>query len=174
MLIAALLLPIGPRVSAVEPGAYTYAIDIEFGNLSFYYDYGMWNVNTMRYEAADTSREPADGTANGYPGWYGFDSIANRIAVKNSGSGGKAVTVSLTYRPLAAAELMEAGVPAVVEGVSMTVSGWGGNNWTVVPADSSVEGFVHLQGEPRVAGQRYDSVSMAPIGMFTLTITDWE
>lgn len=175
MLITILLLPVAPRATAEEVEGDVYAIDIEFGNLSFYYDYGIWNVNTMRYEASDTSRNNAAGTVDGFPGWYGFDGVSNRISVKNTSPSGSSVTVALTYRPLTNEELGSAGVDNVVTGVSMTVSGWAGNNWVEVPADgNSVVGFIHLQGEPQVNGQRYDSASMAPIGLFTLTITAWD
>lgn len=154
-----------------------YAIDIEFGNLSFYYDYGVWNPNTMRYEAAASSTAPADGTAAGFPGWYGFDGIANRIAVKNSSTGGQSVTVSLTYRSLTEGELPEAGVTHTgqVTGVSMTVSGWDSTSRTVVPASKEdVIGYIHLHGEPQTSGGTYDSNIMAPIGMLVIKIEDWQ
>ena len=58
-----------------------YALDIEFGSLSFTYDYGIWDVNDMRYEAVSTSINPAEGTVAGYPGWYGFDGKANKVTI---------------------------------------------------------------------------------------------
>lgn len=153
-----------------------YAIDIEFGNLSFYYDYGVWDVNDMRYEASATSTNPASGTVAGYPGWYGFDQISNKISVKNSGVEGKAVTVVLEYRALTAGELTSAGANAIVSGVSMTVLGaaqpseWQANAATV-SAKQTVEGFIHLSGEPTLAGGSvYDSATMQPIGMLILKI----
>lgn len=177
MLLAALLIfTPAPHSSAAAVSGDVYAIDIEFGNLSFYYDYGIWNVNTMRYEASDTSRNNAAGTVDGFPGWYGFDGVANRVSVKNSSPGGSAVTAELTYRSLTADELGGAGVDEIVTGVTMTVTGWPNDkNWVVVPAnDTPVIGYIHLQGEPKVNGQRYDSATMAPIGLFTLTITAWD
>ena len=157
-----------------------YALTIEFGNLSFYYDYGVWDVNDMRYEASATSTYPAAGTVAGYPGWYGFDKIANKITIKNESQPGNDVTVALEYRSLKDdGELAAAGADAIVDGVSMTVLGasepseWQANTATV-PAEQKVEGFIHLSGEPKLAGGSvYDSPTMQPIGMLTLAIQSW-
>ena len=61
---------------------YKYAVTIEFGSMTFAYDYGKWDVNEMRYIANAASKNPANGTTEGYPGWYGFDGTANRISEK--------------------------------------------------------------------------------------------
>ena len=184
--LLSMVLPFAPSAAAVQddeidPGD-VYAVDIEYGNLSFYYDYGIWNVNTMRYEAAATSEAPAAGTTDGLPGWYGFDRIANRVAVINR-SAGKSITVELTYRPLNSVELTDAKAPAVVTGVSMTVTGadWTDNTATI-PAGLKddkgdpvgVAGFIQLNGTPMVGSTKYKSEDMLPIGMFTLTITGWD
>ena len=185
MFLLSWLFPFVPSAAAVrddiDPGD-IYAVDIEYGSLSFYYDYGIWNVNTMRYEAAATSENPAAGTPDGLPGWYGFDGTANRVAVINR-SAGKSITVEIAYRPLAAGELAAAGSPEVVTGVNMTVTGddWSNNSLTV-PAGlqdsegnpAAVAGFIQLSGMPKVNGAEYESDDMLPIGMFTLTITDWD
>ena len=156
-----------------------YAIDVEFGNLSFYYDYGTWNVNTMRYEASAASTYPAEGTDAGFPGWYGFDDIANRISIKNISQGKRAVTLSLYYRALDDTEWDDAGVAGSVSGVNMTVTTandssvlWNGNSVTV-PAEKTAVGCIHLAGEPRFAGEAYTSATMQPIGMLTLKIEAW-
>ena len=181
------LFPFAPTASAVDPvdpadPGYIYAVDIEYGSLSFYYDYGIWNVNTMRYEAAATSDHPAAGTPDGLPGWYGFDETANRVAVINK-SAGKSITVELTYRSLEPGELTAARAPAVVSGVEMTVTGanWENNSVTIPSGlqDSegkpvAVAGFIQLSGEPQVNGAEYESDDMLPIGMFSLTITGWD
>ena len=184
MFLLSWLFPFVPSASAVDgvdPGD-VYAVDIEYGNMAFYYDYGIWNVNTMRYEAAATSDDPAAGTPNGMPGWYGFDGTANRVAVINR-SAGKSITVELSYRSLTSSELSKAEAPAIVTGVEMTVTGanWS-NNTITVPAGltdgegnpTAVAGFVQLSGKPTVNGADYESSQMLPIGMFTLTITDWD
>ena len=176
-----------PAEASPDPND-VYAIDIEFGNLSFYYDYGVWDVNDMRYEASATSTHPANGTTLGYPGWYGFDDISNKISITNHSESGRSVTVALDYRSLTSTELTAAGAENVVSGVSMTVSGtpakpdsavstvvavWQpADNSATVPSDATVVGYIHLSGEPKLPdGSVYDSASMQPIGMLTLTIT---
>lgn len=151
-----------------------YRIDIEFGNQSFYYDYGIWDPNTMRYVADAGSTYPSDGTDDGFPGWYGFDGIANRISVTNNGTNGKPVTVGLTYRALVEDELSGAGVSDVVSGVTMTVTGWTDNQVTVVADGTAVLGFIQLHGEPTVGTERYSSSVMSPIGMLTIKIENWD
>ena len=198
MLGLALLLPVAAPVRAVESESgnesadYVYAIDVEFGNLSFYYDYGVWNVNTMRYEAGSTSTYPAEGTTLGFPGWYGFDDQSNFIRINNrsepSDSSDRAVTMSLAYRALTSGELAGAGADGVVSGVSMTVSGksavtainpktvtdWNDNTITV-PANATAVGYIHLSGKPVLAGSGavYSSAAMQPIGMLILKIESW-
>ena len=179
MFLLSWLFPFAPSAAAVNEND-IYALDIEYGSLSFYYDYGIWNVNTMRYEAAATSEAPAVGTKDGMPGWYGFDNTANRITVINR-SAGKYIDVDLTYRSLEAHELSQAGAPDVVTGVNMTVTGADGRAWlnnsvrvSGENGPNSVVGYIQLSGEPQVDGERYESSNMYPIGMFTLTITDWD
>ena len=122
----------------------------------------------------------ANGTVQGDPGWYGFDGIANRIAITNSSDAGNDVTVALDYRSLQYSELEDAGVDAIVSGVSMKVLGpnaastWQNDRSATVSANQTVEGFIHLIGQPTLPnGDVYDSATMQPIGMLTLTIEDW-
>ena len=63
---------------------YVYAIVIEFGSFSFYYDYGVWDPATLKYKADPASSDPSHSTVKGSPGWYGFDGISNKITVKNA------------------------------------------------------------------------------------------
>ena len=63
---------------------YVYAIVIEFGSFSFYYDYGVWDPATLTYKADPASSDPSHSTVEGSPGWYGFDGISNKITVKNA------------------------------------------------------------------------------------------
>lgn len=187
MFLLSWLLPLSPTAAAVDPvdPGDVYAVDIEFGSLAFYYDYGIWNVNTMRYEAAETSSSPAQGTTPGFPGWYGFDEKANLIKVVN-GSLDDSITVEFTYAPLTAEQIAiaKASKPdgewdalQPVSGVSMTVVNtdtgvlWEGNAATI-PAGDEAAGFVQLDGTPMVNGERYNSEDMLPIGMFTMTIKD--
>lgn len=172
MLTLCLLLPGTLTTPAEAAPDDVYAINVEFGNLSFYYDYGTWNVNTMRYEAAATSANPANGTTAGFPGWYGFDGTANKISIENGSAPGKSVTMSLHYRSLESGELSSAGTATSVSGVTMTVDGWNNNSVTVA-SNSTAVGYIHLAGEPVTTDDTYDSATMQPIGMLTLKIDSW-
>lgn len=70
--------------SADAEEVYVYAIVIEFGSFSFYYDYGVWDPATLTYKADPASSDPSHSTVEGSPGWYGFDGISNKITVKNA------------------------------------------------------------------------------------------
>lgn len=61
-----------------------YVLSLEWGDLSFIYDYGRWNPNTFTYDAEQNSKNPAAGTPAGEPGWYNFDGVSNQIRVINS------------------------------------------------------------------------------------------
>lgn len=190
IMLISCLVPVPPARAtdpAADPGdPFVYAVDIEYGSMSFYYDYGIWNVNTMRYEASATSDNPAEGTPDGFPGWYGFDNTANRIAVINRNPD-LSITVQLTYRPLTESDRTatnaDANMVTGVTGVSMAVSGegWDANNKATVDESklldtdkAGVIGFIQLSGEPKVGDARYSSDDMTAIGMFSLTITAWE
>ena len=185
-MLAAGLLALGgaPIPAAADEVGNVYAMAIEFGSLSFYYDYGNWNVNTMRYEADANSTGPADGTTSGFPGWYGFDKTSNKIVLTNSSVNGKSITVSLDYRGLTAPEAVTAQAEHAVTGVSMRVTGdaWthaSGNRYTAaIPAPQGagsnpvpVEAYIHLSGEPKLSnGSPYDSQTLQPIGMLIIKI----
>ena len=167
------------QVKAADPvDSDVYALDIEFGSLTFTYDYGVWDVNDMRYEASSTSTNPADGTVAGYPGWYGFDGTANKITVINrSELGDHSISVSLTYREFNDSEV-SSGLEKVT-GVEMTLNGTGWNSVSVnkysteIAAGSSATCLVQLSGEPVVSAGKYFSDFMQPVGMLTLRIDSW-
>lgn len=69
---------------------YRYLLEIEYGMLSFYYDWGVWDPDTCTYVAGNTSTDPAASTEKNQPGWYGFDGIANKISFLNYGTDGDA------------------------------------------------------------------------------------
>lgn len=185
-MLAAGLLALGgaPIPAAADEERSVYAMDIEFGSLSFYYDYGNWNVNTMRYEADANSTGPADGTTSGFPGWYGFDGTSNKIVLKNGSVNGSPITVSMNYRGLNDDEVAAAGAEHAVKGVSMIVTGdaWtldSGNRYTaVIPATRDaggypvpVEAYIHLSGEPKLENSSpYESQTLQPIGMLIIKI----
>ena len=185
-MLAAGLLALGgaPIPAAADEENNVYAMDIEFGSLSFYYDYGNWNVNTMRYEADANSTGPAAGTTSGFPGWYGFDKTSNKIVLTNSSVGDRKITVSLDYRGLTDKEAAAAQAGYAVTGVSMSVTGdaWthaSGNRYTAViqaTRDAGgypvpVEAYIHLSGEPKLEnGSPYESQTLQPIGMLIIKI----
>lgn len=174
------------RVSAADDDADVYALDIEFGSLSFTYDYGVWDVNDMRYEAAGTSINPAEGTVAGYPGWYGFDGTANKITITNNSTLEQHdITVSLSYRDLNDSDIAaahEGSVLQKVTGVNMKLndgSGWSGtlNSYEkTIEAGDDTTVYVHFSGEPRLVegGSKYFSNAMNPVGIIVVRIEDWK
>ena len=75
--------------------AYRYVVNVEFGSMSFYYDWGRWNVDELTYVSDSTSRSPAAATSDGAHGWYGFDGAANRIGLNYRRIGNEAGTENL-------------------------------------------------------------------------------
>lgn len=183
MLVFSMLLPRGlsTPARAVEGDAqdpWRYALSVEFGSLSFYYDHGVWDVNTMTYVASTTDNTAAESTTPGQPGWYGFDDTANKIMILNESPNRTSVDISLTFRSLTAAEAGE-NATDVVQGVSMTIKDAAGSGWTgaansyeaTAAYSTKVTALIQLHGEPRLSGGgRYTSDQMLPVGMLTLAI----
>lgn len=161
---------------------YRYAITIEFGPMTFYYDYGSWNTDEMRYVSDAASTHPSADTVEGYPGWYGFDGTANKISIKYTNENPddkqmqlrQSVPVSIDYRSLTAAE------GTVVDGVNMALYGDIGLKTEVsrtfrvphTPLDTEEKTslYVSLGGVPTVDGKRFSSGTFMPIGMLTIRI----
>lgn len=172
------------RVNADETKSdgYKYAVTIEFGSMTFAYDYGKWDVNEMRYKAGTASVNPANGTEPGYPGWYGFDGTANRISVKYSNENGadsptqnRNLSVTLSYRALTSAEEKK------VSGVTMefysdvTLENSFPSEFTVPHTDPENENvktviYASLSGEPTENGGKFLSDSFVPVGMLTIRV----
>jgi hypothetical protein len=72
--------------------SYRYVVNVEFGSMSFYYDWGRWDENALTYVSDSTSSSPAYATSNNAPGWYGFDGAANRIGFNYRRIGNEAGT----------------------------------------------------------------------------------
>ena len=72
--------------------SYRYVVNVEFGSMSFYYDWGLWNADTLAYVSDSTSSAPAASTGQGTPGWYGFDGTSNRIGINYRRIGNEAGT----------------------------------------------------------------------------------
>lgn len=181
-----------------EPKIYKYSLSVEFGSLAFYYDHGIWDPNKMNYVADETSANPAQGTLDDYPGWYGFDGVANKIVVTNdyyeyTDSNGETkedptaypidVDLSLSYRQLTSDEIKDTNYE-IVNGVGMEVlngvgatAAWsadGGHYTTTLKRGQTAVALIQLYGKPTVGNnqERYDSGNtMDPIGMIELRIT---
>lgn len=177
--------PVRVNADETKSDGYKYAVTIEFGSMTFAYDYGKWDVNEMRYKANAASANPANGTEPGYPGWYGFDGTANRISVKYSNETGDVSTnrnlaVTLSYRALTPAEASTEGIE--VGGVEMkfysdaalTVP-LSSTTFTVPhtdPEDKDAKTVIYasLRGEPTVNGNKFQSDSFVPVGMLTIRV----
>lgn len=177
--------PVRVNADETKSDGYKYAVTIEFGSMTFAYDYGKWDVNEMRYKANAASKNPANGTTEGYPGWYGFDGTANRISVKYSNETGDVSTnrnlaVTLSYRALTSAEASTEGIE--VGGVEMkfysdaalTVP-LSSTTFTVPhtdPEDKDAKTVIYasLRGEPTENGNKFQSDSFVPVGMLTIRV----
>ena len=177
--------PVQAENGDTKADGYKYAVTIEFGSMTFAYDYGKWDVNEMRYKAGAASVNPANGTEKGYPGWYGFDGTANRISVKYSNETGDVSTnrnlaVTLSYRALTSVEASTEGIE--VGGVEMkfysdaalTVP-LSSTTFTVPhtdPEDKDAKTVIYasLRGEPTENEGKFESDSFVPVGMLTIRV----
>lgn len=174
--------PGGAEAETASSGDYKYAVTIEFGSMTFCYDYGNWNVNEMRYRVGDGSQNPANGTVQGYPGWYGFDGTANRISVKYSNENdddgatkNRHLSVTLDYQPFSGTgqrevdgiivEFYSDSALTVPQNRSFTVA-----HTSLEDMDAKTVLYVSLCGEPRENGNKYVSDSFAPVGLLTIRI----
>lgn len=182
ILLSAPMSPAYAENDETKSDGYKYAVTIEFGSMTFCYDYGKWDVNEMRYKTDDASQNPANGTESGYPGWYGFDGTANRISVKYSNENetdtptqNRKLAVTLDYRMLSSAE------GRVVDGVAMDFYSDAAltvpflPSFTVPhtdPEDENVKTVIYtsLRGEPTENGGKYLSDSFVPVGMLTIRV----
>lgn len=174
--------PVQAENGDTKSDGYKYAVTIEFGSMTFAYDYGKWDVNEMRYKANAASKNPANGTTEGYPGWYGFDGTANRISVKYSNENGadsltqnRNLSVTLSYRALSSKE------GQVVDGVSMdfysdaALTAGFSPSFTVPHTDPENENaktviYASLRGAPTKNGGKFLSDSFVPVGMLTIRV----
>ena len=182
ILLSVPMFPAYAENDETKSDGYKYAVTIEFGSMTFFYDYGKWDVNEMRYKTDDASKNPANGTESGYPGWYGFDGTANRISVKYSNENetdtpaqNRKLAVTLDYRTLSSAE------GRVVDGVAMefysdtALTVPFSPSFTVPHTDpedenAKTEIYTSLRGEPTENGGKYLSDSFVPVGMLTIRV----
>ena len=182
ILLSAPMFPAYAENDETKSDGYKYAVTIEFGSMTFFYDYGKWDVNEMRYKTDDASQNPANGTESGYPGWYGFDGTANRISVKYSNENetdtptqNRKLAVTLDYRKLSSAE------GRVVDGVAMDFYSDAAltvpfsPSLTVPHTDPEDENaktviYTSLRGEPTENGGKYLSDSFVPVGLLSIRV----
>lgn len=182
ILLSVPVFPVHAENDEAKSGDYKYAVTIEFGSMTFCYDYGRWDVNEMRYKTDGEIGNPANGTEAGYPGWYGFDGTANRISVKYSNENetdlptqNRKLAVTLDYRALFATE------GRVVGGVTMefysdaSLTAPFSPSFTVPHTDPEDENaktviYTSLRGEPTENGGKYLSDSFVPVGMLTIRV----
>ena len=170
--------------STAETKSYQYSVEIEFGAMTFCYDYGTWNPSNLRYEA-DETEAPGAGTVAGYPGWYGFDGTANKISVKYNATeategANDLLRVMLSYRALTASDkgtsitVGVAGVTPELYGdtaLTQKLGDLGGDGTALsVAKNSSASVWLSLKGEPTVGGEPFRSQTLVPIGMLTIAL----
>ena len=171
--------PVQAENGDTKSNEYKYAVTIEFGSMSFSYDYGKWDVTEMRYKANAASKNPANGTTEGYPGWYGFDGTANRISVKYSNENetdtatqNRNLAVTLSYSMLTSEK---------VRGVEMDFYSNAALTAPVTPSftvphtdpekkDEKTVIYASLRGEPTENGGKFLSDSFVPVGMLTIRV----
>ncbi len=174
--------PVRVNADETKSDGYKYAVTIEFGSMTFAYDYGKWDVNEMRYKANAASKNPANGTTEGYPGWYGFDGTANRISVKYSNENetdgdtqNRNLSVTLDYRMLSASEGRVVGGVAMVFYSDAALTVPFSPSFTVPHTDPEDENaktviYASLRGEPTENGNKFKSDSFVPVGMLTIRV----
>lgn len=165
---------------------YRYSVEIEFGSMTFCYDYGTWNPSNLRYEAEETE-SPAAGTVAGFPGWYGFDGIANRISVRyndkddnGSNPSHNYLQVTLSYRALQEKDGVTTdsiGVTGITpelygnESLKNLIETIGENGSVLsVAKGEQISVWLSLKGEPIVNSKPFASVNLVPVGMLTIAL----
>lgn len=159
---------------------YVYAIVIEFGSFSFYYDYGVWDPATLTYKADPASSDPSHSTVEGSPGWYGFDGISNKITVKNispseyEGQKLSDLKITISYSQAEFSQTVGESVSMTFfsdEALSDEPEGIGSYSFTI-PSGTENDVFVSLSGTPSDSqGNDIFSDVAIPIGYITLQVS---
>ena len=185
---AAVIVP--PVQTLAGSESYVYNVTITFGSFDFYYDYGTWDSQNLKYSANQSSTNPAAGTVNTFPGWYGFDGTANKISVENSSTaGGVQVTVQYADTPLAGDTTDNIAFPFLPDSVTMscydnaafTMPASGafenGCSFPVAGLDAALQPtikdiYVSFSGKPlNTDGTNFVSAQTKRIGYITLTVS---
>lgn len=171
--------PVRVNADETKSHGYKYAVTIEFGSMTFAYDYGKWDVTEMRYKANAASKNPANGTTEGYPGWYGFDGTANRISVKYSNENEtdppekkRNLAVTLSYSMLTSEKVSGVEMEFYSD-AALTVPF--SSSFTVphtAPNDENAKTVIYasLRGAPTENGNKFQSDSVVPVGMLTIRV----
>lgn len=181
-----------PVAEADSTPEYRYTVSIEFGPMTFYYDWGTWNSSEMRYVAASSSENPANGTVQGYPGWYGFDGTANKISIQYSNAQysnateeavNQNVNVKVAYEVLSGTNEVSGISMSLFQDQALTesVAGGSGNSYTLTVPNTYVAGtpesdlakttvYLSLSGVPKKGGSDLKSETFTPVGVLTITI----
>ena len=169
---------------------YVYSVTIEFGSFDFYYDYGVWDSENLKYKANEASRNPAKDTQNTFPGWYGFDGTANKISVENSSLGGD-INVMVEYTDVSPANDATDTVYFPLMPGSVTMTCYDDADFTTVSEGAKTNGcsfnmsgldlsanstlkeiYVSFSGRPINAdGTNFISAQAQRIGYITITIS---
>lgn len=166
---------------------YRYTVSIEFGPMTFYYDWGTWNSSEMRYVAASSSENPANGTEQGYPGWYGFDGTANKISIQYSNatadsSKNQSVNVTVAYEVLSGTDEVSDISMSLFQDQALTEPVAGSDSaYTLTVPNTYVAGtpesdlakttvYLSLSGVPKKGGSDLKSETFTPVGILTITI----
>ncbi len=165
---------------------YKYLIEIEFGSLQFYYDWGEWSPTTHDYVADSSSNMPANGTVEGEPGWYGFDGINNRITVINhsitDGSGVSSdvmVRISLDMTDDAGYDFPLSSDSVTMElyaeeALQTPIGNYSENNYLIRSLQGSETSYyISFRGTPLLEnGEKYDALGEPKaIGFLTVTVS---
>lgn len=175
-----------PAAEADSTPEYRYTVSIEFGPMTFYYDWGTWNSSEMRYVAASSSENPANGTVQGYPGWYGFDGTANKISIQYSNAAEKAVNqnvnVKVAYEVLSGTDEVSGISMSLFQDQALTESIAGSDSaYSLTVPNTYVAGtpesdlakttvYLSLSGVPKKGGSDLKSETFTPVGVLTITI----
>lgn len=169
-------IPFAPAAEETSPelAGYSYQVEITYGSLSFVYDWGTWNTGTLRYEADDSSKNPANGTEDRFPGWYGFDGTANKITVKYIQPRDAAVNTlsfSLEYGTLkdgisgVSMELFRAADLADANRIDGT------NRFDLsIKNEQQLEYWISLKGTPQNGTDAFYSDTLTAIGTLTFRL----
>ena len=176
-------IPVVPAAAADETTgtttSYTYSVEITFGSLSFVYDWGTWSTSHLRYEADNSSTNPASGTEQGFPGWYGFDGTANKVSVKYLRSETDTtqydnLSVTLEYAPLTGTSAVGGVEMELFQSKDFSsdsqVKGTNSSFTLTIQNNKATDYWISLKGVPMSGSNSFDSDTLTAIGTLTFRL----